>query len=132
MGYYTVIAENGTPHAACKLHYSGHTQWYGFRPQNRGELVGIGLIDKSDRTSYIKYYITFQLDDGVIKAAISAILDSYHNQKYVLGFRDCVNLAADLSRKCGLIVPRISITPEGLLEVLRISNQRTIHSTNLR
>lgn len=123
MAQLTIISETGMFHSACRCTFGTSVQWYGFKPKAHRSPKGPGFVDRSDRTSSINHTITFEVDDALLRSAISAAVGMYDDTEYTVGVRDCVSFSADLARKARLRVPSVNISPYGFIQTLALWNE---------
>lgn len=122
MAQLTIISETGMFHSACCCQFSAVTAWAGFKPKAHRAPAGAGIVDTSDRSAFMNHQITFDVDEGRLRTALTATTKQYTGSTYVLAMHDCVSFSADLARRVGLAVPLVNMTPWGFLETLGIWN----------
>ena len=122
MGFLSVTSEMGMFHSACLFETSGRQQWRGYHPSTHRSPVALAEIDRSNRDALVNHYIRFSIDDKVLDAALTGAERMYEGTEYILGVRDCVSFSADVVRMCGLAVPRVNMTPFGLVQILRVND----------
>jgi hypothetical protein len=122
MAELTIITETGMFHSACRATWGNVVEWYGFKPKQHRTPHGEGLVDRSDRSAMLKHYITFDVQDGILRSALRKVADDYSTKTYTLSVCDCVSFSADVAREVGLRVPMVNITPYGFIEVLGFWN----------
>lgn len=129
MGFLTVISETGMFHSASlfEIGAPARLEWRGFHPQAHHSPMGSGEIDRSNREPYINHYARFAVDDGTLLAALQRADQGWGSAFYTIGVQDCVSLSADIARWCGLSVPRLNMTPYGLIWALTTYNTCTHH-----
>lgn len=128
MPQLVVISETGMFHSACLFDYGrDKREWYGFHPRSKGRPAGQGEIDRTDRRSFVNHYISFDVSEASLNAAVRRIETKYGSATYVLGVKDCVSLSADVAHECGLRVPYWNVTPYGLVQILRLYNEYTAY-----
>jgi len=117
------ISETGMFHSACRCTWGNIVEWYGFKPHKHRSPAGHGMIDRSDRSPFVNHYITFNVGDSVLRAAVGQALGKYATRTYLATVSDCVSFTAEIARQVQLRVPLINITPFGFIEVLALWNQ---------
>jgi len=116
------ITETGMFHSACRATWGNVVEWYGFKPKQHQTPVGEGMVDRSDRSSMLKHYITFDIYDLLLRTALKKVADAYATKIYALTVCDCVSFTADVAREVGLRVPLVNFTPYGFIQVLGFWN----------
>ena len=122
MAQLMIISEPGMFQSACRCTFSSSTVWAGFKPKQHRAPAGAGIVDTSDRTAFINHQITFEVDEGRLRSALTKVTRDYTGATYVLSVKDCVSFSADIARRAGLAVPPVNITPYGFLEILAVWN----------
>ncbi len=117
------ISETGMFHSACRCTWGIVVEWYGFKPQKHRSPAGQGMVDRSNRSSYINHSITFDVNDAILRVAVRKVAGEYATKTYVLGVCDCVSFTADVARRAGLKVPLLNFTPYGFIQVLALWNK---------
>lgn len=117
------ISETGMFHSAVQIKIGFASQWYGFKPKKHRSPKGPGMVDTSDRSSFINHSVTFDIGDTVLMSAIASTASEYQNKEYFLGVCDCVSFSADVARQCNLRVPAVNLTPYGLIQALSRLNK---------
>ncbi len=123
MAELMIISETGMFHSACRFTFSTSVVWAGFKPKQHRAPAGAGIVDTSDRTDFINHQITFDVDEGRLRSALTKVTRAYTGATYVLSVKDCVSFSADIARNVGLAVPPVNITPYGFLEILAVWNK---------
>lgn len=119
MSHLLVISETGIPHSACLFNYTYTYRWVGFHPAKTRSPLGIGELDFSDRSQYIKFSVGLSTDDMTLKVVMDRIISKYQNAYYTVGVNDCINLAVDAANWCGFKVPPApNMVPDNLVKNL--------------
>jgi hypothetical protein len=119
------ITETGMFHVACACTWGKSVEWYGFKPREHRAPAGRGFVDRSDRKAYMNHYITFDVQDAILRFGVDRVKAKYDPSRYLVTVHDCVSFAADVAREAGLLVPRVNITPYGFIEILAVWNVYT-------
>ena len=122
MAELMIISETGMFHSACRFTFTGGVEWRGFQPARSRNPVSPGMVERVDRTQHINHFIRISVNEAVLRRAMDAVTAEYSSKNYVLGVVDCVSFSADVARRCRLRVPRVNITPYGLIRVLKCWN----------
>ncbi len=122
MAELTFITENGMFHSAARCTFPDGVEWYGFKPMAHRTPAGAGQVDRSDRSALLKHYVSFDVADAVLRAAVKKVAAAYAPKTYVLSMCDCVSFTAEIAREVGLKVPLVNFTPYGFNEVLAFWN----------
>ncbi|MBD2302274.1 hypothetical protein [Nostoc sp. FACHB-190] len=117
MGYLTVISETGFPHSACLFEYWGERHWRGFKPKAHKTPFWAGYVDTSDRSSFIKNSVKFEIIDEILERVRQDIETKYNKQFYQAALGpDCINLSVDAASLCGLKTPPPpNVSPDNLV-----------------
>ncbi|PZU98943.1 MAG: hypothetical protein DCE90_03845 [Pseudanabaena sp.] len=119
MSSLTVISETGMPHSACNLDYGNRSDWVGFHPSRSRTPMGVGELDFSDRSQYIKFSVCLWVDELTLRAVTDRLVQKYQNAYYTVGVNDCVSLSVDAANWCGFRVPpRPNLIPDNLVKNL--------------
>lgn len=131
MGHLTVISETGMFHSAVlfEIDTGRRREWRGFHPRTHHAPMGGGEVDRTDREPYINHYARFAVADATLLSALQRAEQDWATAYYTIGVQDCVSMSADVARACGLVVPRVNMTPYGLVSALVTSNRPTHHDT---
>ncbi|MBR8831722.1 MAG: hypothetical protein N5P05_002685 [Chroococcopsis gigantea SAG 12.99] len=131
MGFLVIISETGFPHSACLFIINGQRQWRGFKPKKLKMPVCEGYVDESDRTQFIDNanVVKFEVDDSVLNMTLETIRTTYNGLTYRVGIGpDCVNLAVDVAKLCGLKTPPPpNMSPNSLVENLKKLNSNWLN-----
>jgi len=120
MGRVMFISETGFPHSACQV--DGEA-WYGYKPSIPKSPLAPGVVDRSPRTFHVKTFVTLEVADDAIGAAVARVIASYKGDWYCVGVKDCVTFTADLAEAMGLTIPpRPNFLPEAFVTNLRRLN----------
>lgn len=122
MAQLTIISETGMFHSACRCTWGDVVEWYGFKPQAHMTPAGKGMVDRKDRTPSINHTISFEVDGALLRSAIESVAQKYADKTYVVTVVDCVSFSADVARQCNLRLPRVNLTPYGLILALAMWN----------
>ncbi len=125
MGKLKITSETGMFHSACEVTIRSSVNWYGFQPKAARTPVSDGKVDTSDRSALINHYVSFDITDTVLENAVRDTVAEYTGKDYILGVIDCVSFSADMARKCGLVMPKINMTPYGFIQILKFYNDYT-------
>lgn len=117
------ITETGMFHSACRCTWANSVEWYGFKPWKHRTPAGKGMVDRSDRSTFVKHSITFEVSDTVLRAAVDKVSLAYATKTYVVTVYDCVSFTADIARQAQLKVPLVNITPYGFILALALWNK---------
>ena len=116
------ITETGMFHSACSCDWGTGVEWYGFQPLKHRAPAGAGKVDRSDRSSFVKHFVTFEIGDALLRTAIAKVSSDYAMKTYIVMLRDCVSFTADVARQVNLVVPPVNMTPYGFLQILALRN----------
>jgi len=122
MALVTFTSETGMFHSACRVTWARSTEWYGFQPAVHRRPVSDGKVDRTDRTPFINYSVTFEIADSLTRLAVTSTSAEYATKSYILGVCDCVSFTADIARACRRGVPWLNLTPYGFIQVLAFWN----------
>lgn len=113
MNHLVVISEKMStfPHLACLFEYDTRRAWLGFEPGLNPRLLGAigkGHLDDSSVQSQLGYFARFRVPTNTLWLAEDKIRAKYKTGSgYYLYARDCVTLAIDACRACGLVTPAL-------------------------
>ena len=122
MAELMIISETGMFHSAVRCTWGTTVEWYGFKPKTHSAPAGAGMVDRSDRSALVNHSITFAVTDALLRVAIDQVANAYAGKTYVVTMCDCVSFTAEVARQVGLGVPRVNITPYGLIQLLAFWN----------
>ncbi len=126
MGKLQIISVTGAmPHSACFFDFADikyQDGWRGFAPAAHHSPIGAGKVYTDDESARINHQITFEIPDSTLLRACNLVTTQYTNRRYIVTVCDCVSFSADVARQCGLGVPRVNITPWGLIKILQYHN----------
>lgn len=127
MGKLKIISVTGAmPHSACFFDFADikyQDGWRGFAPAAHRSPVGAGKVYTDDESGRINHSITFEVPDPTLLRACNSVTAQYSSRTYRVLICDCVSFSADVARECGLILPRVNMTPYGLIKILQAYNQ---------
>ena len=121
MAQLSIISETGMFHSLCRCTYGSKIEWYGFAPIKKGSPHGPGAVHREARPNLINPYISFEIQEPVLRRAIALVSKKYADATYTVTVKDCVSFSADVARAVGLAVPLVNISPWGLIQILRVN-----------
>ena len=119
MAKLAIISETGMFHSVARCTYGSMVEWYGFAPVTKSAPLGAGAVHREVRSHLINHLIEFEVQESLLRFAVTTVSAKYRNATYAVLAKDCVSFTADICRRVGLRVPRVNYSPWGLIQILR-------------